>query len=150
MRKINFQKDQEFYNTQHKAPTAHRDDLLDSYRFNLLLKLYKKNNRGCVLFDGRTVLNVAGGYGREAYWILSQKPKFLALCDYSLAQVRQAREYLGEFDGKYLLSCNGESLPFKDKSFDVCYITEALHHFVNPKIGIEEFIRVTRGGSNHR
>lgn len=144
MRRTDFQKDQQFYNIEHKAPSKHRDDLLDLYRFNLLLKLYKKSNREDSLFRDKAVLNIAGGYGREAYLILTQKPKFLFLCDYSLKQISQAKEYLGKFNEKYLLCADGESLPFKDKSFDICYITEALHHFIHPERGIEEFIRVTK------
>jgi ubiquinone/menaquinone biosynthesis C-methylase UbiE len=142
MRKIDFKKDQEFYNIKCKAPAKYKNDQLDLYRFRLLLKLYQGKDRE--VFKNKTILNVACGYGREAYLILNQKPKILALCDYSLSQVKQAKKYLEKFDGKYLLCADGERLPFKDKSFDISFITEALHHFIHPDKGLEELIRVTK------
>jgi ubiquinone/menaquinone biosynthesis C-methylase UbiE len=140
MRKLNFQKDQQFYNTEQKAPDEYEEDLLDSYRFGLLRKHLSRDG----FFLNRTVLNVAGGYGREAYLILSLLPKLLLLGDYSFQQILQARRYLGKFNNKTFLCFDGEKLPFKDKVVDVGYIAEALHHFINPKNGIEELIRVSR------
>lgn len=145
MRKIDFPQDQHFFNAEHKAPAGYKEDLLDLYRFNLLLKLYRTIDKDNRLFADRKVLDAAGGYGREAYLVLAQKPKFLLLCDYSLKQINQAGEYLAKFNDKFLLCADAENLPFKDKSFDTCYITEALHHFIHPTKGIEEFIRITRG-----
>lgn len=144
MRKIDFQRDQQFYNLERKAPTSYKEDLLDLYRFKLLLKLGRAIYKNVSLFSNKSVLNVASGYGREAHLILSERPKFIVLCDYSLEQIKQAREYLGNNNTKFLLCVDGENLPFKDKSFDICYITEALHHFIHPQRGIEEFLRVSR------
>lgn len=144
MRKIDFLKDQSFYNLKHKAPDKYRNEPLDLFRFDLLLKLYRTIDRDNSLFRNKSVLNVAGGYGRESYLMLIEEPKSLVLCDYSLRQLKQAKKYLEGFSEKYILCCDGEKLPFKDKSFDICYITEALHHFIHPHKGIEEFIRVTK------
>jgi len=51
---------------------------------------------------------------------------------------------LKEFDQKYLIRGDAENIPFKDKSVDICFINEALHHFVNPLKSLTEFIRVAK------
>ena len=151
MRKIDFQKDREFYDTECQAPSVYTDDPLDLYRFNLLLKTSEKiisflsaGRKERKAFENMDVLNVACGYGREAYLISNQIPKSLVLCDYSLHQIKQAQKYLEKFDGKMFLCADGQSLPFKDKSSNICFITEALHHFTYPHKGIEELVRVAK------
>jgi len=37
---------------------------------------------------------------------------------------------------------NGENLSFKDKSFDIIFVVNILHHLINPYKVIDEFIRV--------
>jgi ubiquinone/menaquinone biosynthesis C-methylase UbiE len=144
MQKTDLQRDRTYYNLEHKAPSEYKDDPLDLYRLGLLSKLFRKIYGDNKIFRNKSVLNVAAGYGREGFLILSQGPRYVVICDYSFEQARQAKGYLDRFGEKYILCCDGERLPFKDKSFDICYISEALHHFLNPRIGIIEFIRVAK------
>jgi len=82
MRKIDFQKDQEFY-SQYTAPSVYTKDYLDIYRFNITLKFLRKKFNLKKPLENKTILNVASGYGREAYIILSIcKPQKIILIDY--------------------------------------------------------------------
>ncbi|MCM8799297.1 MAG: class I SAM-dependent methyltransferase [Candidatus Omnitrophica bacterium] len=144
MRKINFKADRDFYD-HYIAPSSYKKDYLDIYRFNLLLKFLKLKFKLKSPFENRIILNVAGGYGREAYLLFNCKPKKIILSDYSFNQLIQAKKYLKDFNSKYLLCADAEFLPIKDKSIDIFFINEALHHFMNPLKSIDEAIRVSKG-----
>ncbi|MCM8792203.1 MAG: class I SAM-dependent methyltransferase [Candidatus Omnitrophica bacterium] len=141
MRKIDFQKDQMFYD-QSICPSTYKKDYLDIYRFNLVIRLLKLKFRETL--ENKVILNVGGGYGREAYLMFSAKPNKIIIIDHSFNQLIQAERYLKEFSLKYFICGDGENLPVKDKSVDVCVINETLHHFINPLKGINESMRVAK------
>ncbi len=139
MRIINFKRDREFYDRQERPPQGYGADPLDSWRHGLAFKLVRQANP----FNDKKVLNIGGGWGREARMILSQHPRYLILSDCSLPQIGYAKDYLSHFSNKYFICADGEKIPLKDKSVDVCLIEEALHHFIDPSLGIGEMLRVS-------
>ncbi|MFH1868871.1 MAG: class I SAM-dependent methyltransferase [Candidatus Omnitrophota bacterium] len=144
MRIFDLEKDRRFYDEEHKPPGHYRKDALDLWRFGLLRGLLRKIFKRDEPFKDRHVLNVAGGWGREAHLILGEGARHLTFCDYSHTQALYAEGYLEGFYNKTIICGDGERLPFKDKSVDICVIAEGLHHFSDPVAGAKEMLRVAR------
>ncbi len=143
MRIIDVERDRRFYNEE-CTPETCGEDPLSLWRHALLCRLLKRRLKTKALFADEDILNVAGGWGREARILLRHKPRALILCDYSHTQLEYAKGYLKEPGGRYFICADGQRLPFKDKSVDICVIAEGLHHFLDPIAGIKEMARVAR------
>ena len=95
---------------------------------------------------GTTIINVGGGHGEEAEFLLKNGAETVTIIDIALKQLKNAR-FRKEEHCLGSLECargDAENLPFKDDSFDLGFIYLALHHFPNHSKSISEVCRVSR------
>lgn len=96
------------------------------------------------LLDGATALTVCGGSGVDAEF-LARRGARVILSDISLGVVLQARERARRFGLDLgLVVADAEALPFRDKSVDVVYVHDGLHHLEQPARALNEMARVAR------
>jgi len=95
--------------------------------------------------DGKKVLNVCCGSGMDAEF-LAKAGATVTVLDISEGAVRRANERARRF-GFQIVSVVGdvENIPFADKSFDVVFVHDGLHHLSTPYTGIREMARVSNG-----
>jgi SAM-dependent methyltransferase len=96
------------------------------------------------LAGGSTALTVCGGSGMDAEF-LARTGARVVVADLSLEAVRRALERAR----RQGLSLGGvvadvERLPFADRSFDLVYVHDGLHHLEDPLVGLAEMSRVAR------
>ena len=91
---------------------------------------------------GRRVLVSCGGSGMDAEF-LARRGAVVVTTDISPAAARRAVER-GRRHGVVIDSivADAERLPFADKSFDVAYVHDGLHHLEDPLVGLREMMRV--------
>lgn len=98
-----------------------------------------------------SVLEVGCGYGKLLREIRNRLDIPVVGVDFSPTQLRQARRFLGEWDGIELLLSRGEALPFADRSFDMVVTSAVILH--NPPAIAErmrhEVLRVARRLTAH-
>jgi uncharacterized protein YbaR (Trm112 family) len=94
--------------------------------------------------DGWTALAVCGGSGMDAEF-LSQAGAAVVSSDISLGAAQRARER-SKRHGIPMLSvvADVEHLPFRDRSVDLVYVHDGLHHLVDPFAAIDEMSRISR------
>ena len=97
-------------------------------------------------YAGRRVLEVGGGLGTD----LAQFVKAGAAvtdCDLAAGHLEMARRNFAVrgLAGSFLLG-DGETLPFRDGSFDVVYSFGVIHHTPDTERAVAEFHRVLRPG----
>ncbi|MGD9107977.1 MAG: methyltransferase domain-containing protein [Gammaproteobacteria bacterium] len=85
---------------------------------------------------GVSLLDVGCGNGYFSYWF-SKSGFDVAAMDFSLNMLRQAK-----IDVKICGDAN--FLPFPDKSFDVVFCSNLLHHILDPLKVVKEMARVSR------
>lgn len=95
---------------------------------------------------GKYVINVGGGYGEEAEFLLKTGAAMVALVDIAPAQLRHSsvRKQKHHLDGLECIRGDAENIPFKADSFDLGYVYMALHHFPSHVKSISEVCRVSR------
>lgn len=93
--------------------------------------------------EGKDVLEVACGAGFGLGY-LQKKAKSLVAGDYSAAVLSYARKYYGERIA--LKVFDAQNMPFRDNSFDVIIIFEALYYLPDPEAFARECQRVLRKG----
>ncbi|NQS73552.1 MAG: class I SAM-dependent methyltransferase [Methanoculleus sp.] len=93
---------------------------------------------------GKSVVNVGGGHGKEAEYLLNKGVRSVVLVDIAQGQLKSAliRKKQHNLDNLELFLCDAENLCFRDKAFDVGFIHMALHHFPNHHAAISEILRV--------
>jgi ubiquinone/menaquinone biosynthesis C-methylase UbiE len=94
----------------------------------------------------KDILVVCAGHGMDAefFWRLGAlvtcsdiSPSSIALCE------ERFRARGGQVE---TVCCDAESLPFADRSFDVCLVYEGLHHLPHPYVAVSEMTRVAAEG----
>ncbi len=90
----------------------------------------------------RKVLDLGGGTGKLAAQ-LEKAGANVWLLDSSAAMLKRARRVLPE--NRTVLG-DAASLPFAENSFDVVMIIDALHHFRNQEVVLQEALRVLMPG----
>ena len=94
------------------------------------------------LLPGGTVLTVCGGSGMDAEYLARAGARVIA-SDISLGAARRARERARRFDLDIQpVVADIERLPFRDRSVDVVYVHDGLHHLKHPLTGLAEMTRV--------
>lgn len=130
------------------GPTNHNLPLTKFHQLNtkkwneyLLLSVFQKN-----FIIGQTVLNVGGGNGLEAEFILSHGVDSVVLGDIAPGQLASAKIRIEQhkLQNLELLLCDAEILPIKNKGFGIGLIFFALHHFPNHKNALNELCRVSK------
>ncbi len=106
--------------------------------------LLKKSVRGINLL-GKSIVNIGGGHGREAEFLINLGVKNVLLVDIAPGQIRSAnlRKKLHHLDNLEVMIGDAEDLDIQDKKYDISYICMALHHFPNHKKSIDEACRVS-------
>ena len=88
------------------------------------------------------ILEVGNGTG---YWLnlLHQVTTNTFGLDYSLGMLRQAQK---QPTALQLTNGSATQIPYKDNTFDLVYVVDAIHHFGNHKTFITEAFRVLKPG----
>ena len=91
-----------------------------------------------------TALAVCGGSGMEAEFLVREGAEVIT-SDISRGAARRARER-SQRHGRSFLSivADVEALPFADRSIDLVYVHDGLHHLQSPLRGLGEMARVAR------
>jgi ubiquinone/menaquinone biosynthesis C-methylase UbiE len=105
-------------------------------------------NRSIQHFDlhSKKIINVGGGHGKEAEFLIENGAKEVVIVDIASGQLKSAkiRKAKHNLDALDIILGDGESLPFKDKVFDLGYISMALHHFPDHNKSISEICRISK------
>lgn len=112
------------------------------HRWNVLLQ---ENSIKDVEIKGKRIINVGGGSGREAEFLLLNGASKVLLVDIAPGQLNSAanRKKKHQLENLDLELGDAESLSQRDKSFDLGYIFMALHHFPSHEDSISEICRVS-------
>lgn len=114
------------------------------YRFLLLEKFRRAVKPLGTRLDGCTALAVCGGSGMDAELLATIGASAIS-SDISLGAAKRAQER-GRRHGVPVISivADVERLPFHDRSIDLVYVHDGLHHLDDPKRGLREMARVAR------
>jgi len=106
-----------------------------------LERLYHRYTFAAQFCDGMDVLEVACGAG-QGLGYLAKKAKLVVGGDYMENLLRVAQRY---YSGRVpLLRLDAHVLPFRDSSFDVVLLYEAIYYLANPEYFLDECRRVLR------
>jgi ubiquinone/menaquinone biosynthesis C-methylase UbiE len=94
---------------------------------------------------GRLLLELGAGAGRNTLRYGGYDR--IVLLDYSLTQLQQARERLGDSDRYRFVAANVYGLPFVSGLFDAATMIRTLHHLANPPLALGEICRVMGPGA---
>jgi ubiquinone/menaquinone biosynthesis C-methylase UbiE len=96
------------------------------------------------LVRGATALNVCGGSGMDAEF-LARLGAHVVVADISLGAAQRALERARRHDFELAaVVADAERLPFPDRSVDLVYVHDGLHHLEDPLVGLAEMARVAR------
>lgn len=94
--------------------------------------------------DGWTALIVCGGSGLDAEFLASAGASVIS-SDLSLGAAHRVRERARRHGVSIIpVVADVEHLPFADRSVDLVYVHDGLHHLEDPSAGIAEMARVAR------
>jgi ubiquinone/menaquinone biosynthesis C-methylase UbiE len=113
----------------------------------LLLEKYRRSLRALGHpVSGDVAITLCGGSGMDAE-LLARDGAAVIATDISLGAARRTRERARR-SGLVILAvvADAERLPLADRSVDVAYVHDGLHHLEQPLAGVEEMTRVTRRG----
>lgn len=124
------------------APHSLSERLIHAHDVELLGKSVKGLD-----LRNTTVLNVAGGRGKEAEFLIRKGCSTLVLGDIAIEQLlgakrRKEKRRLGNME---LIVLDAEHLPFRLKTFDLGYVYMGLHHAPYPYRAISELCEVSGG-----
>lgn len=106
-----------------------------------LERLYHRYTFAAQFCDGMDVLELACGTG-QGLGYLAKKAKLVVGGDYTEKLLRVAQRY---YSGRVpLLRLDAHALPFRDSSFDVVILYEAIYYLINPEHFLDECRRVLR------
>jgi len=142
----------------HKAAQSAYGDRTDHAEFEIERpvgspELYRfflgeKVRRSLEPFDGRldgwTALAVCGGSGMDAEFLASAGAQVIS-SDLSLGAAHRVQERARRHRVPLLpIVADVEHLPFAERSIDLVYVHDGLHHLEDPSAGIAEMARVAR------
>ena len=114
------------------------------YRW-LLAEKFRRSLDALPPCSGETVaVTICAGSGMDAEFVSRAGPSVIST-DISLGAARRARERARRY-GLDVLSivADAEMLPFRDRSVDLVYVHDGLHHLESPEAGLREMLRVSR------
>ena len=90
------------------------------------------------------VLVVCGGSGMDAEFLARHGARVIS-SDVSLGAARRTVARAREFGVAIeVIVADAECLPYHDRSFEVVYVHDGLHHLERPEVGIAEMARVSK------
>ncbi len=112
----------------------------------LMTEKFNRSVRGLEgLLAGATVLTVCGGSGMDAEFLARAGAQVIA-SDISVGAAKRVRERARRHGVAIVpIVADVERLPFSDKSVDVVYVHDGLHHLDDPARGLSEMLRVAVG-----
>lgn len=117
----------------HGAPGA--------YRW-LLERKFERSIASLPPLAGRTVVDACSGSGMDAEMLASRGAQVLAI-DISHGAALRAAERARRHGLRYTVAVGDvERLPLRDRSVDIAYVHDGLHHLVDPARGVAEMARV--------
>jgi ubiquinone/menaquinone biosynthesis C-methylase UbiE len=120
----------------HGTPVFHRWLIEDKFRRSV-------SSLRSVL-PGATVLTVCGGSGMDAE-MLARADATVVCSDLSLGAAHRALQRARRYDVQIQpVVADAEWLPFEDRSFDLVYVHDGLHHLADPLRGLREMARVAK------
>ena len=120
----------------HAAPAWHRWQLEEKHR---------RAVKGLGAIAGMSAMTVCGGSGMDAEFLYRQGARPVVSADISLGAARRVAERGRRFNVSLIpLVADVERLPFADRSFDLVFVHDGLHHLEDPMVGLREMARVAR------
>lgn len=114
------------------------------YRYMLAEKFRRSVRPFAARLEGWTALTVCGGSGMDAEFLAHAGASVIS-SDISLGAATRVRERARRHGVTILpIVADVERLPFADRSIDVVYVHDGLHHLEDPVAGIAEMARVAR------
>jgi ubiquinone/menaquinone biosynthesis C-methylase UbiE/uncharacterized protein YbaR (Trm112 family) len=114
------------------------------YRFLLTEKFRRSLEPFKGRLDGWTALTVCGGSGMDAEFLAAAGASVIS-SDLSLGAAERVRERARRHATAIVpIVADVEHLPFQDRSVDLVYVHDGLHHLEDPSAGIAEMARVAR------
>ena len=105
---------------------------------------FRRGLDGLGSLSSMTALTVCGGSGMDAEFLARAGARVLTT-DISARAAERARErgrrYNLEIES---VVADVEQLPFRDRSIDLVFVHDGLHHLVDPFLGLKEIARVAR------
>jgi ubiquinone/menaquinone biosynthesis C-methylase UbiE/uncharacterized protein YbaR (Trm112 family) len=112
------------------------------YEHLLTEKFRRSISRLGVIVRGGTALVVCGGSGMEAEFLARAGAEVVS-SDISLGAARRVCERASRYGfAVSAVVADAEALPFRDRSFDLVYVHDGLHHLERPLAAIAEMARV--------
>jgi SAM-dependent methyltransferase len=94
--------------------------------------------------EGLTAATVCGGSGMDAEFLARSGASVVSV-DISLGAAQRTRQRAERFEFDVLpVVADAEALPFRDRSVDLVYVHDGLHHLDSPQAGIREMLRTSR------
>jgi len=114
------------------------------YRFLLTEKFRRSVEPFTGQLDGWTALTVCGGSGMDAEFLASAGASVIS-SDLSLGAAGRVCDRADRHGASITsIVADVEHLPFADRSVDLVYVHDGLHHLEDPSAGIAEMARVAR------
>ena len=114
------------------------------YRFMLTEKFRRSLEPFNGRIDGWTALTVCGGSGMDAEFLVAAGASVIS-SDLSLGAAERVRQRTNRHaTGVMPVVADVEHLPFADRSVDLVYVHDGLHHLEDPLAGVAEMARVAR------
>jgi SAM-dependent methyltransferase len=93
---------------------------------------------------GARAVAMCGGSGMDAEFLTRAGASVISV-DISIGAARRARTRAQRHGVEYLsVAADAEQLPLADRSVDVSYVHDGLHHLARPDAGLSEMTRVSR------
>jgi SAM-dependent methyltransferase len=93
---------------------------------------------------GLTAVTICGGSGMEAEFLARVGASVIST-DISLGAAQRTRERARRYEFNVLpVVADAEALPLRDRSVDLLYVHDGLHHLDSPQAGVREMLRTSR------
>jgi SAM-dependent methyltransferase len=114
------------------------------YRWLLAEKFRRSLDALPLSTEGLTAVTVCGGSGMDAEFLARAGASVIST-DISLGAAQRTRERAERYGFEVLpVVADAEALPFRDRSVDLLYVHDGLHHLDSPQAGIREMLRTSR------
>jgi ubiquinone/menaquinone biosynthesis C-methylase UbiE len=134
----------EYYDSIDEEFELTRPHGLPSFYGRFLMEKFRRSVNRIGNVRGLTALTVCGGSGMDAEFLARAGAEVIA-SDISLGAAKRTRERSRRFGFPITsIVADIENLPFEDKSIDIVYVHDGLHHLSNPETGLAEMARVAR------